>query len=62
MALLAIVDFIIPELMIVRGLSLKELSPLFWTTVIIWLISSFIFLITKKEDRTKQPKKEETEK
>ena len=59
MALLWLVDLITPELTIVHGLSLKDFIPLFWTTVIIWLISYFLSLITKKMGKTKKSEKEE---
>ncbi len=62
MALLWLVDLITPELTIVHGLNLRDFIPLFWTTVIIWLISYFLSLITKKVEKTKKSEKEKSEK
>lgn len=62
MALLWIVDLITPGLTIVHGLGLKDFIPLFWTTVMIWLISYFLSLIIKKSKKKNKSEEEEPEK
>jgi putative membrane protein len=59
MGLVWIVDIILPELTIVQGLSVQGLIPLFWTTLIIWLIALILSSIIKKsENKTGNPVKQ----
>ena len=56
MAMVWIIDFVFPEITIAREASVKGFLPLFWTTAIVWLLSTIFssLLNNKKTDKNKK--------